>query len=547
MRTRRISQLTETTSNIHIDDQVTLVNSSPLNNYRVSINSLSEVFSTSLWMRNELDGGFAGSIPVQNVNADVGAGDLTGESLADGDWGATDYNFLVRADGGKDRAMSYGIMDSNAVTWGDNGEPEWWKVEGPAGKDIEDMRNEIGANTTWSGGATTAGEKQREAIRRLMAAPNTYNRTTTTWSTASYVRSQNQAITANPYTFCMFWGQPKNSLWEDSDHLRNYEMLWSAGDRNFTHNAGAGWRLGKFNESLWFHVGQGAVNENDYPGSFGFLDIAYGRSANTVTRTGGDNAYVYQIPHSDAGGTSTTINQLMDPVNVPGDIYMYYHITVVYNGGPIGYHDMTDFSASAQDTMATNIRNSFKFYQTNLRNGYVTEIPWVMCRFHRLFGDATNNVASNVPVGNTESANSFGFFTGIGDNRHNTLDNTKWSIMADLENSSCTRSVWVATHWTTSALTQTQLQGNSNYLGGFALDPLTYATVNGLDHTNTGIYNPSYHPNKLDGVSLVNFQNQASGASTSAELTTHSHFRLPENHRTVPDFTAFADGYPGDS
>ena len=100
MRTRRISQLTETTSNIHIDDQVTLVNSSPLNNYRVSINSLSEVFSTSLWMRNELDGGFAGSIPVQNVNADVGAGDLTGESLADGDWGATDYNFLVRADGG---------------------------------------------------------------------------------------------------------------------------------------------------------------------------------------------------------------------------------------------------------------------------------------------------------------------------------------------------------------------------------------------------------------------------------------------------------------
>ena len=74
MRTRRISQLTETTANVHADDQITLVNSSPLNNYRVSINALADVFSTSLWLRNELDGGFAGSIPVQNVDADLGAG-----------------------------------------------------------------------------------------------------------------------------------------------------------------------------------------------------------------------------------------------------------------------------------------------------------------------------------------------------------------------------------------------------------------------------------------------------------------------------------------
>ena len=86
MRTRRISQLQETTANVHADDQITLVNSSPLNNYRVTVNAMSELFSTSLWMRNELDGGFAHTVPVTNVDADVGAGDLTGESLADGDW-----------------------------------------------------------------------------------------------------------------------------------------------------------------------------------------------------------------------------------------------------------------------------------------------------------------------------------------------------------------------------------------------------------------------------------------------------------------------------
>ena len=74
MRTRRISQLAETTANVHANDSVTVINSSPLNNYRVSINALADVFSTSLWLRNELDGGFAGSVPVQNVDADLGAG-----------------------------------------------------------------------------------------------------------------------------------------------------------------------------------------------------------------------------------------------------------------------------------------------------------------------------------------------------------------------------------------------------------------------------------------------------------------------------------------
>lgn len=532
---------------MHADDQITLVNSSPLNNYRVSVNAMSELFSTSLWMRNELDGGFSHTVPVQNVDANMGAGDLTGENLLDGDWGATNYDFIARGDGTKDRLSSYSIQQSATVTWGDNGEPEWWKVEGPNGIDVSRMRyNEIGSNSSWTGGSTTSGMKNREAFRRLLAAPNTYNDSTSTWSTASYVRTQNQAISGNPFTICMFWGQPTLSDFTPGEHLKNYETLWAVGARNHSNIASPGWRLMKFNESLFFHVGGGTMNENDYPVARGYLDIAYGRSGNTVTRTGGNNAYTYQVPHTDAGGTSTTINQLMDPVNVPGDIYMYYHITVVYNGGPIGYHDMSDFSASSQETMATNIQNSFKFYQTNLRNGYVTEIPWVMCSFHRLFGDATNNVASS-PGGNTESANSFGMYWGVGDNRHQASDETKFTIFGDTENHACARANWVSTHWTTSALTQAQLQGNANYLGGFALDPMSYATVNGLNHTNTGIYNPSYHPNKLDGVTLQNFQNQASGASTSAELSKHNHMGEPSNQKTITDFTEFSNGYPGDS
>jgi len=73
MRTRRISQLTETTADVHADDQITLVNSSPLQNYRVTVQQLETLFGSSLWIRNELDGGFSHTVPVQTISADGGA------------------------------------------------------------------------------------------------------------------------------------------------------------------------------------------------------------------------------------------------------------------------------------------------------------------------------------------------------------------------------------------------------------------------------------------------------------------------------------------
>ena len=73
MRTRRISQLTETTADVHADDQITLVNSSPLNNYRVTVQQLETLFGSSLWIQNELDGGFSHTVPVQTISADGGA------------------------------------------------------------------------------------------------------------------------------------------------------------------------------------------------------------------------------------------------------------------------------------------------------------------------------------------------------------------------------------------------------------------------------------------------------------------------------------------
>ena len=73
MRTRRISQLTETTANVHANDSVTVINSSPLNNYKVTVQQLETLLGTSLWIRNELDGGFAHTVPVQTISSSGGA------------------------------------------------------------------------------------------------------------------------------------------------------------------------------------------------------------------------------------------------------------------------------------------------------------------------------------------------------------------------------------------------------------------------------------------------------------------------------------------
>ena len=73
MRTRRISQLSETTANVHPNDSVTVINSSPLNNYKVTVQQLETLLGSSLWIQNELDGGFSHTVPVQTISADGGA------------------------------------------------------------------------------------------------------------------------------------------------------------------------------------------------------------------------------------------------------------------------------------------------------------------------------------------------------------------------------------------------------------------------------------------------------------------------------------------
>jgi|TARA_B110000881_G_scaffold218192_1_gene237208 hypothetical protein len=73
MRTRKISQLEETTGVVNLQDQITLVNSSPLQNYKVSVDLLSQIMTTTTLLHNEIDGGFADSVAADSIDANLGA------------------------------------------------------------------------------------------------------------------------------------------------------------------------------------------------------------------------------------------------------------------------------------------------------------------------------------------------------------------------------------------------------------------------------------------------------------------------------------------
>ena len=65
----------------------------------------------------------------------------------------------------------------------------------------------------------------------------------------------------------------------------------------------------------------------------------------------------------------------MNPYGVEEDVRMWYQITCVYNGGPVGYWKTSTLSET-EAKLVQNIKDSFKFYQTNLRTGKVHEIEW---------------------------------------------------------------------------------------------------------------------------------------------------------------------------
>ncbi len=222
----------------------------------------------------------------------------------------------------------------------------------------------------------------------------------------------------------------------------------------------------------------------------------------------------------------------MNPNEVGGDVRMWYQITCVYNGGPVGYWKPNTRSETEAELVQT-IKDSFKFYQTNLWTGKVQEIEW-----------------HHVQASNQQS-NYLGFVQGVGyrgDHQDTGAGSTFFGAFCDgADTGFVFKSNWAGTWITNTALSQSDLQGNIDREKGFALDPLGWATENDKDATNTWIWSPSHHPNRTLNANKDQYPNITSGASESNELRALSDMKDADRFFTQDDNEFWANNYPVDT
>ena len=232
----------------------------------------------------------------------------------------------------------------------------------------------------------------------------------------------------------------------------------------------------------------------------------------------------------------------MNPYDVEKDVRMWYQITCVYNGGPVGYYK-TSTRSETEAQLVQNIKASFKFYQTNLRTGKVHEIEW-----------------HHVQMSNKNDY--LGFIQGIGysgDRQETHSEGTYFGAFCDsADNAYVFASNWAGTWVSNTALSHSDLQGDTSEtkasqpfrVNGFAMDPLGWATKNNKDATNTWIWSPSHHPDRLEDTSENKknpYPNITLGANTSNDLRAQGSMDDEDYFRTQADNEFWANNYPLDT
>ena len=461
--------------------------------------------------------------------------DIITESMSDGQWGSTLWTDFVRNDGTKDRLVT-NKTDVASPYWGENGEEHFWEMEGPHHEDIELMKSVVQAEGT----ITNSKLAWNEALMRLVEYPNTYNSDTETWSTGSYsALTDGEARTGKPFTITSTFSTNFTKITHEDKRIEPNGTVWAISPYHYGRSRGGGFRLQQLHGRLIFQIGHQARNNSNYNRVDGFLKPIFGVSANTKTYT--NNPDCYQDPF-EYGNKSTIVYQTMNPADVSGDVKMWYQITVVYNGGPVGYFKPSTRSEH-EDALVQNIKDSFKFYQTNLRTGKVHEIDW-----HHLQMSNKNDY--------------LGFIQGIGysgDRQETHSEGTYFGAFCDsADNAYVFASNWAGTWVSNTALSHSDLQGDTSEtkasqpfrVNGFAMDPLGWATKNNKDATNTWIWSPSHHPNRTEDTSenkKNEYPNITSGASDSNDLRALGSMDEKDYFRTQADNSYWANNYPTDT
>ena len=453
------------------------------------------------------------------------------ESISDGQWGSTLWTDYVRNDGSKDRLVSR-ETDVDSPYWGENNEEHFWEMEGPHHEDIQEMKDVILAEGEFSHGPTA----WNQALIRLVGTPNTYNENTSTWSTGSYsALSDGDARTGKPFTVTATFSTAFNASTDEDESIEVNGCVWSMAPKHYGSILGGGFRLQQVAGRLTFQIGHLSRNNSYYNRVDGYLKPIFGVSANTYELTHNPSS-CYQDPREQ--GDITTVYQTMNPYGVEEDVRMWYQITCVYNGGPVGYYKHSTRSET-EAQLVQNIKDSFKFYQTNMRTGKVHEIEW-----------------HHVQMSN---ANDFlGFIQGVGYEGDREADTRFGAFCDSADNAYVFASNWAGTWVSNTALSHSDLQGDEAEDGGsqpfrvngFALDPLGWATKYNKDATNTWIWSPSHHPDRLEDTSENKkdpYPNITSGAADSNYLKAQASMDDKDYFRTQADNSYWANNYPVDT
>jgi len=454
------------------------------------------------------------------------------ESISDGQWGSTLWTDFVRNDGSKDRLVTNGT-DAASPYWGENGEDHFWEMEGPHHDDIEEMQDVVVAEGT----ITNSHLAWNAALIRLVGTPNTYNENTSTWSTGSYsALADGEARTGKPFTITSTFSTNFTKITHIDQRIEPNGTVWAMSPKHYGNTRGGGFRLQQNYGRLTFQIGHFTHNQTYYNRVDGFLKPIFGVSANTKTYTN-IPSNVYQDPF-EYGNQSTTIYQTMNPEGVTGDVRMWYQFTCVYNGGPVGYYNYST-SSETEAQLVQNIKDSFKFYQTNLRTGKVHEIDWHHIQM-------------------TNRDDFLGFIQGVGYEGDREADTRFGAFCDSADNAYVFASNWAGTWVSNTALSHSDLQGDDSEtkasqpfrVNGFAMDPLGWATENNKDATNTWIWSPSHHPDRLEDTSENKkdpYPNITSGAADSNYLKAQASMDDPDYFRTQADNSYWANNYSADT
>lgn len=455
------------------------------------------------------------------------------ETFADCNWGRTTWDAYLTLSGVRSRIQVSGALDATTdETYGDNGEVQFWRFDGPDNISIQEKSKELRL------AAGASGQNRffnHQALIALWDNPQYWDGTqfqsaTYNYSGPSTPSHDGYAHTINPFTVTTTIKLHDNGTWD------NYDTIWSWGRFNHNHREAAGARLFTMSGLIHFFLGGGSNWRDNTTFHLSFVPSVPFGTGNVFTHgntAGGDiltdgpsSSRMLENPNSVTYGS-------------PDQAIKWYQMTITYDGSPVGYVGSGN-TGLTQAEMMSNIKSGWKFYFTNMASGEVVEADFLLTTFDRdgVLGFAGGDQYQHLDGSGTPRRNMFGFASNMGG-----------------ENNYVFEGKWAEGHFIDEGLTKEELQGDQGRRNGFALDPIGFQrerqlTGNPVDETNAGFWSFSYHSQKDDTSSAGTANNLNNIFATTPQDSDLVLFRgdahLANHREMIPDCNQWSYNYSDD-